>query len=84
MLDLDGGVAVASVDRYSSAADAGIRQGDVIFELNKKPVDSLEDFNDLVDDQQKGDVVRLKIRSKQQNDENFDRLVFMEIPATNN
>lgn len=83
-LDLDGGVIVTGVENYSSAADAGIRQGDVIYEMDKKPVNTLDDFNNKIGNHKKGDVVRLKVRTKQQNDENFDRLVFMEIPENKN
>lgn len=79
-LDLDGGVVVTSVESYSSAADAGIRSGDVIYEIDKKAIASTDDFNDQIEHHAKGDVVRLKVRV-QQNDENFDRLVFMEIPS---
>ncbi len=82
--DLDGGIAVASVERYSAAQEAGIRQGDVIFELNKNSVEDVSDFNNKLEDYESGDVVRIKIRSKFENDENFDRLVFMEIPDSKN
>lgn len=82
--DLEKGVIVADVERYSKASDAGIRPGDIIFELNKKTVGSVNEFNEKLEDFKKGDVVRLKVRSKQQNDDNFDRLVFMEIPDNKN
>lgn len=82
--DLDGGVIVAGIDQYSNAANAGIRRGDVIYELDKKTVKDVESFNYMIENYKKGDVVRLKIRTKQQNDDNFDRLVFMEIPAGEN
>lgn len=82
--DLDSGVIVADVDRYSKAAEAGIRPGDVIYEVDKKSVDNVHDFNNMLEDHNKGDVVRLKVRTKQQNDDNFDRLVFMQIPDSKN
>ncbi|KAA3614109.1 MAG: Do family serine endopeptidase [Calditrichaeota bacterium] len=83
-LDLDGGVVVASVDRYSSAAEAGIRPNDVIYEVNKKNVENVNDFNEQIEDYESGDVVRIKVRNKLENNENFDRLVFMEIPDSKN
>ncbi len=82
--DLDNGVVVTDVERYSKAAEAGIRSGDVIYEVNRKTVRNVSDFNSKLENYKKGDVVRLKVRTKQQNDDNFDRLVFMEIPNTKN
>ncbi|HTR34672.1 MAG TPA: DegQ family serine endoprotease [Bryobacteraceae bacterium] len=38
------GVVVTSVDPASQAADAGLRQGDVIQQVNRKPVDNTSDF----------------------------------------
>jgi serine protease Do len=39
------GVAVASVDPNSKAADQGIKRGDIIVELNSKPVSTVEDVS---------------------------------------
>ncbi len=83
-MDLDGGIVVASVDRYSAAADAGIRPNDVIYEMNKNSVENVDDFNDKLEEYESGDVVKIKIRNKIDNDKNFDRLVFMEIPDNKN
>ena len=38
------GVVVTKVDPSSSAADAGLRRGDVIQEVNRKPVHNSSDF----------------------------------------
>ncbi len=78
-MDLDHGIIVANVSQYSAAAKAGIVQNDVIFEMNKKDVKSVDSFYDLFSEYKEGDVVRLKIRRKL-DAENFDRLVFIEIP----
>jgi len=43
-----GGVVVTDVDASSRAARAGMRVGDVILELNRKPVRSIEDFKTRV------------------------------------
>lgn len=42
-LDADQGVAVVGIEPDSAAAEAGIRQGDVIVEVNRKPVASVDD-----------------------------------------
>lgn len=78
-LDLDYGIIVISSDQYSAAGKARIVQGDVIYELDGKPVKSVADFYDKIDDYKSGDVVRLKLRRKLDKDI-FDRLVFLEIP----
>jgi len=82
--DLKKGILVAGVERYSTAQNAGLRQGDVIFQLNRKEIGSVKDFNGDIGKYHPGDVVRLKIRNKVDNNQNFDRLVFMEIPKTKN
>ena len=83
-LDLEGGIEVSSVDRFSAAQEAGIRRGDVIYEMDRRSIENVSDFNDKLEEYEEGDVVRIKIRNKLDNDENFDRLVFMEIPDIKN
>lgn len=48
---LRGGVEVVSVDQRSPAWRAGLRPGDIIYEVNRNDVDSLQDFNELIVDQ---------------------------------
>lgn len=83
-MEIEGGVVVAAVANYSAAADAGIRRGDVIFEVNNKEVDSVDRFNDVVEESSPGDVLKLKIRNLVSQNETFDRLVFVEIPKSKN
>ena len=47
-LNIEGGVAVSGVEPESPADRAGLREGDVIRELNRKPVRSVEDYERLV------------------------------------
>jgi Do/DeqQ family serine protease len=44
----DQGLVVTRVDASGSAAEAGIRQGDVIQEVNRQPVRTLADFNSAI------------------------------------
>ena len=44
------GVVITSVDPDSKAADAGLQNGDVIQEVNRKPVNSVEQFRTAVRD----------------------------------
>ncbi len=44
------GVVVTSVDPDSKAADAGLRRGDVIQEVNRRPVNNLQQFREAVRD----------------------------------
>ncbi|TKS60355.1 MAG: serine protease Do [Nitrospira sp.] len=47
-LNIEGGVAVSGVEQESPADRAGLREGDVIREINRKPIRSVEDFERLV------------------------------------
>jgi serine protease Do len=47
-LNIEGGVAVSGVAPESPADHAGLREGDVIREINRKPVRSVEDYERLV------------------------------------
>ncbi len=60
------GVAVSSVDPSSKAADQGIKRGDIIVELNSKPVSTIEDVAAGVREaREKGKrVVLLQIRGR--------------------
>jgi serine protease Do len=48
-IEEDKGVVVAGVEEGSLAYDAGIRQGDVILEVNKKPIQNLDDYRKAVE-----------------------------------
>jgi serine protease Do len=56
------GVVVTGVDPDGKASAADIRQGDVIVEINRKPVESLEDYRSQIDKIEKGDTVQMLLR----------------------
>jgi len=79
-LELKAGVLVMNVDRGSVASRAGLNRGDVIFEINNNEIKSVNDFYSKIGEMNTGEVVSLKVRRKQNNNL-FDRLIFMEIHA---
>jgi serine protease Do len=59
------GVVVTSVDSNSAAAAAGLREGDVIQQVNRKPVSSVEQFENLLPGGGKSSVLLLVNREGQ-------------------
>ena len=55
------GLYVQHVKEVSPAADAGLREGDVITSVNGHPVGSSEDFGKIVKNTPKGDYLRLYV-----------------------
>lgn len=55
-LNLRGGVKVVAVNK-GAASNAGIRQGDIIAKLNNQSFESLDDFEELVEDLPEGRAV---------------------------
>lgn len=79
-LDLDYGVLILNVNNYSTAQKAGLFPREVIYEIDGKKVDSVSMLVKYINERESGDVVRMKVRRKDSNNANFDRLIFMEIP----
>jgi serine protease Do len=63
----DTGVVVARVEPGSAAAEAGIQTGDVIQEVNRKPVKNVDDFTQKVEKAKDRDTVLLLIQRGQNN-----------------
>jgi serine protease Do len=61
----DAGIAVTQVEPGSPAADAGIQTGDVILQVNRKPVKNVEDFAQKVERAKDKDSVLLLIQRGQ-------------------
>ncbi|MGH9866697.1 MAG: Do family serine endopeptidase [Candidatus Polarisedimenticolia bacterium] len=57
------GVVVTRVSQVSAAWDKGLREGDVILEVNRRPVNSLEDYKGIVDSLKPGDLLALYVRN---------------------
>ena len=64
-LKKDTGVVVTQVEPGSPAADGGIQTGDVIQEVNRKPVKNMEDFIQKVDKAKRQDNILLLIQRGQ-------------------
>ena len=59
------GVIVAELDENSPAATKGVRRGDVIVEVNRKNISSVDEYTSAVKNLKKGDSVLLLIVRKQ-------------------
>jgi serine protease Do len=64
-LETDSGVVVRSVEPGSPAADAGIQPGDVIREVNRKPVNDVQDFIRKIDRVGSGDSILMLVQRGQ-------------------
>jgi len=73
--DTDHGVMITEVKPYSSAEDQRLFQGLVILEVNKKQIDSVKEFKNLIDDN-KGKSVMMRVADSQGN----KRFIALEIP----
>ncbi len=59
------GVVVTDVDPQSSAAEKGIRPGDVILEVDRKPVKSTKDVKRILKNFKKGDTIVLLVKKRE-------------------
>ena len=58
------GVLVSDVTPGNSAAESGIRRGDVIAEMNRQPVNSLQDYQNLLGSVKKGASVLFLVKRR--------------------
>jgi serine protease Do len=56
------GVLVSDVTPGNSAAESGIRRGDVVAEMNRNPVNSMQDYQRLLGSVKKGDSVLFLVK----------------------
>ena len=52
----------------------------LFYEIDDKPVKKAGDLKDYVDNLDSGEIIRLQVLSQTSGGNNFDRLVFLEIP----
>ncbi len=52
-----GGIVIVNVNEFSQAADAGLSPGDIIVEINRCPVRSLNEYQKLIAESQKGGLL---------------------------
>jgi len=71
----ENGVLVARVEAGSVADEKGMRQGDLIVQVNKQKVSSVRDYEKIVEKLEPGDIVLMQIR--RQNNNHF---IAMKVP----
>lgn len=57
-----GGVIVSEVEPGGLADEAGIRRGDIIREINGRPISKLSDYQAVLSKIKKGDIIRILVR----------------------
>ncbi|MBN2012401.1 DegQ family serine endoprotease [candidate division KSB1 bacterium] len=70
------GVLVSGIKRNSIAYREGVRQGDLIKQINRQPVQNVQDFNKIMGDIKAGDIVFMRL--KKHNDHYY---VSFKMPA---
>jgi len=73
--NVENGILITAVEPISSAFDAGLRDGLVIIEVNKKKIDSVKEFDEIIS-RNKGSAVLLRVKDAQGN----ARFIGLEIP----
>lgn len=56
------GVVISGIERGSAAVQAGLKVGDVILKINRKPIENLSDFNRIMKNVKKGDSLLLYVQ----------------------
>jgi len=67
-IDETEGVLIDAVDSNGQGADAGLRPGDIIKEIDRVPIRSIQQYRQIVRDAKKGETVILYVRRPNQRD----------------
>lgn len=73
--DLDGGVVVTKVERYSEAQKSGLIEGTVIYKADKTIINSTNELKNVISKMKEGDAFLLQVYYQDRS-----RLIAMEIP----
>jgi len=73
--DVENGVIITSVKRFSEGFDRGLAEGLVIVEADKEKIESIDQLSSIIGKKNTGDVVILKVKNQQ----GLVRLVAVEI-----
>ena len=58
------GIVVAQVEENTPAAEAGLRAGDVILEVDQAPMKNVEEFNRKLETYKAGDTILLLVKRR--------------------
>lgn len=75
--EVQGGVLVNDVERYSIAHERNIVPGDIIIEADRKSVKDIADFKSIIDGKKAGDALMIRVKGQ---DGNY-RFVALSIPS---
>ncbi|HHM02912.1 MAG TPA: PDZ domain-containing protein [Caldithrix abyssi] len=79
-LGLKGGVRIDEVEDFSTAAEKGLMAGDIILEIDGVFPRSPDEAQKLVERHGHGDVISFRLLSPADDEEDFERVLFIEIP----
>ncbi|TFG76750.1 MAG: PDZ domain-containing protein, partial [Thermodesulfobacteriales bacterium] len=61
-LDQDDGVIISNVQQGSAAGDAGLQPGDIILEIDKKPINTLDNYSEALENVKSGDTALFLVK----------------------
>jgi len=73
------GILIENTLSGSPARMSGLRKGDVIISVNNEPITSVEQFQEILNKAQSGDVLKLVVHYII-DDQSIQRIVFVEVP----